>query len=195
MDKRLSEQMGFILEIDRLKRILRQTLISDAGRRENSAEHSWHLAMMAMVLVEYANEPVDVGRVIQMLLVHDLVEIDAGDTYCYDEKGMADKAEREECAARRIFGLLPEEQGRWLRALWDEFEANQTSDANFANALDRLQPMLLNFHTEGISWKEHQVRLEQVLGRNRVIEKGSKGLWEYARRVIDEAVERRYIRG
>ncbi|WP_142849140.1 HD domain-containing protein [Telmatospirillum sp. J64-1] len=187
---RLAAQIDFILEIDRLKLILRQNcLVTDRSHRENSAEHSWHLAVMAILLAEYADEPVDVTRVMKMLLIHDIVEVDAGDTFIYDEAGHADKEERERAAADRLFGMLPEDQGTELRALWDEFEASETADARFANALDRLQPVLLNTATEGERWRAKGVVAEQVLERNSRIGRSSQRLWELVRGRIERAVE------
>lgn len=151
--KRLTQQISFILEIDQLKQIYRQNLILDGSRRENDAEHSWHLAMMAVVLQEYASEPVDLSRVLQMVLLHDIVEIDAGDTFCYDVQAGLDKHEREQKAAKRIFGLLPSDQGEELKNLWLEFEAGESPEARFAAVLDRLQPFLNNYHTEGGTWR------------------------------------------
>jgi 5'-deoxynucleotidase YfbR-like HD superfamily hydrolase len=190
---RLASQLGFVLEIDRLKTVLRRTLIADRSRRENSAEHSWHIALAAVVFAEHAAEPVDVGRVVRMLLVHDVVEIDAGDTFAYDEAGYEDKEERERAAAERIFGLLPADQTAELRALWDEFEAGETPESRFANAVDRLQPMLHNFVTEGHAWRQHGVTGTQVRARNRTIAAGAPELWRFAERMIDEAVARGYI--
>lgn len=191
---RLDQQIQFILEIDRLKQILRQTLLTDGSRRENSAEHSWHLAIMAMLLAEYAPEPVDVLRVIKMLLIHDLVEIDAGDTFCYDVQGNQDKAARELQAADRLFGLLSADQGAELRSLWDEFEAQITSEARFATALDRLQPLLHNQQTEGGTWRLHGVTRDRVMQRMAPIEVGAPELWLYAQTVIDECVDAGYLK-
>jgi putative hydrolase of HD superfamily len=186
---RLARQMQFILEVDRLKEVLRQTVLTQSRRAENDAEHSWHLALMVIVLAEHANAPgLDVLQVLKMVLLHDLVEIDAGDTFVYDEAARADQAEREARAADRIFGLLPEDQGREFRALWEEFEARQTPEARFAAACDRLQPMLLNVHTEGASWRRHGITSDRVLARNGHIVEGSTGLWAYAEAMIAEAV-------
>ncbi len=185
---RLHEQIRFILEIDKLKGVVRRSYLADASRRENSAEHSWHVAVMAAVLAEHANEPVDAGRVVRMLLVHDVVEVDAGDTFVYDDAGAESKAERERRAADRIFGLLPADQGAELRALWEEFEAARTPDARFAAALDRLMPVLHNVHTNGRSWREHGITADRVIGRNRAMADGSRALWEYARGQIERAV-------
>lgn len=190
-NKRLERQIRFILEVDKLKTIQRQTLITDASRQENDAEHSWHLALMALVLGEYAkDEAIDILHVIRMVLVHDLVEIDAGDTYCYDSDGHADKAERENAAAERIFNLLPADQAGEFRALWDEFEAAESAEARFANALDRLQPLMHNAFTNGRMWKKHGIRKSQVVRRNRKIDAGAPDLWTFASDLIDKAVYR-----
>ncbi len=192
---RLQQQMGFIIEIDKLKNILRQTHITGEDRQENDAEHSWHLAVMALILDEYANEKgIDTLHVIKMLLIHDLVEIDAGDTFAYDEKGYEDKEEREEQAAERIFSILPDDQADMIYALWREFEERESPEARFAAALDRLHPMLLNFATEGVAWKKHNVIKEQVTKRNGTIAEGSEALWEYAQAIIEDAVETGYLK-
>ncbi len=188
--ERLQQQVEFLLEIDKLKTIFRRTNLLHADRFENDAEHSWHLALGAMVLAEYANEEVDMGKVIPMVLVHDLVEIDAGDTYCYDEEGAKDKVQREKLAADRIFDLLPTEQSRNLRQLWEEFEGGQTPEARFANAVDRFQPVLFNLRTGGRSWEENGITRKQVDGRVAPIALGSTELWQYINRLLDEAVDR-----
>lgn len=193
MMERLARQIAFIAEIDKLKSIIRQSYLMNRTRQENDAEHTWHIAMMALVLAEHANEPVDVGRVIRMLLVHDLVEIDAGDTMFYDDKGYADKAEREQRAADRIFGLLPADQAAELRALWDEFEERATPDSRFAHTVDRLHPMLQNYYNQGISWQNHSLTSERVLARNRHIGEGSDKLWEYAQAMMQDAVRKGYL--
>jgi putative hydrolase of HD superfamily len=191
VEDRLVRQMEFIGEVDKLKSVYRRTLLMDGTRYENDAEHSWHLALMAVLLREWANEPaLDVGRVIRMVLVHDLVEIDAGDTYCYDERGNLDKPRREALAADRIFALLPADQGAALRALWEEFEARQTPEACFAAALDRVQPLLHNYRTGGVIWDKHGIDCRQVRERNRHVEEGSKALWAYAEAIITEAVRK-----
>ncbi|MTI96149.1 MAG: HD domain-containing protein [Firmicutes bacterium] len=188
--ERLRRQLEFIAEIDKLKTIYRQTvLIADPERRENDAEHSWHLALMAMLLAEHANETVDLPRVMKMVLIHDIVEIDAGDTFCYDEAGNLDKEEREQKAATRLFGLLPEDQGREFWQLWEEFEERRTPEARFAAALDRLQPMLHNFHTDGGTWRRHNITREQVLKRNQPMAQGAVALWDYAEAMLDVAIE------
>jgi putative hydrolase of HD superfamily len=182
---RLARQLHFILELDKLKSVYRRTYLLDETRSENSAEHSWHLALMAIVLAEHANEPLDVGKVIRMVLIHDIVEIDAGDTYIYDVQD--EKAERERRAAERIFGLLPPDQEEEFRALWNEFESAATPEARFASALDRFIPQLHNFHTQGRSWKEHGITSERVLQRNAEISRGSVTLWEWTQVLIERA--------
>lgn len=171
--------MAFCREIDKEKQIGRQTYLADGTRKENDAEHAWHMAVMTLLLSEYANEEIDVLRTMSMLLIHDLVEIDAGDTYAYDEEAKKDQQERERRAADRIFAILPEDQAEKLRALWDEFEAGQTKEACFARAMDNIQPVLLNASSDGKAWKEKNVRLEQVLNRNDNTAKGSETLWQY----------------
>ncbi|MCY3782323.1 MAG: HD domain-containing protein [Chloroflexi bacterium] len=190
---RLQRQLAFIVEIDKAKSILRNSLVIEEGRRENDAEHAWHLGVMAPLLAEYAREKIDVDRVIEMLLVHDLVEIDAGDTFIYDTAAREQQAEKERAAADRIFGLLPPDQAAALRAAWEEFEARQTPEARFAFALDRLQPLLLNFHTRGHAWRKHGVRRAQVMAVNASIAGSAPELWEFARGLIDEAVRRGYL--
>lgn len=186
--ERLQQQLRFVLELDKLKNVYRQTLVLHEDRQENDAEHSFHLALMADILAEYANEPVDVLHVMKMVLIHDAVEVDAGDTYAYDAQGNATKRERELRAADRIFNLLPEEQAAEYRALWDEFEARETADAKFANTLDRLQPLLLNYEKGGISWKRRGIRAEQVKTRNQgVTEEGSAVLGKLVYEVIEAA--------
>lgn len=187
-ETRLEQQLDFLRVVDALKRVDRMTrLIQRSGeisRRENSAEHSWHLALMAMMLVEHANEPVDLARVLQMILVHDIVEIDAGDTFVYDAAAMVGKADREEAAANRIFGLLPDDQKVELLELWHEFEARETPEAKYASALDRLAGMLPNAVNNGGTWNEHHVTVEQVTRRNESIATGSDVLWEHAKQWI-----------
>ena len=181
---RLEQQIAFILEIDKVKNIFRQTPLSDGNRKENDAEHSWHIALMAILLKEHAEDEVDVLKVMTMVLLHDLVEIDAGDTYAYDSVGMQSKREREVKAADRIFGLLPEDQGAYFRALWDEFEAYETADAKYAHLLDNFQPMLLNDASDGVSWREHDVKKSQIYKRNERIEETSKVIWEKMQEVV-----------
>lgn len=191
---RLAKQIEFVVEIDKLKGIVRQTLLTDGSRQEDSAEHSWHLAVMVMVLSEYAQEEgIDLLRVLKMVLVHDLVEIDAGDTYCYDEDGNEGKLEREKSAAERIFGLLPREQSTEFYALWDEFESRKTAEARFAAALDRLQPLLNNYRTRGRMWQKHGINSSQVVSRNQLIEDGAPDLWKYAANMIRDAVRKGWL--
>jgi len=192
--ERLRSQLEFVLEIDRLKGVLRRTLLNDGSRLENSAEHSWHLALMALVLCEWADEEIDVVRTVEMVLLHDIVEIDAGDTFCYDEEAHRDKEERERRAAERIFGLLPAEQERRFHELWREFEERSSPESRFANAVDRLQPMMHNYLTEGHSWQEHGVVREQVEQRNRPIDDGAPELWAFARRFLEDAVAQGWLR-
>lgn len=189
--ERLGRQLRFIREIDRLKSVLRQTTLVDASRRENSAEHSWHLAMMAVTFGEHAPPGADLSRVVTMLLLHDIVEIDAGDTFIYAPAATLAESERaERAAADRIFALLPPDQAEQFRACWDEFEERRTAEARFARALDRLQPMLANYHTGGGTWRSHGVTADQVLAKVRLIEDGSATLGGYARQLIADAVER-----
>ncbi len=191
---RLTAQIDFILEIDKMKTILRQNVpITQPYRQENDAEHSWHLAMMALLLADYADRPVDPARVVKMLLIHDLVEIDAGDTFIYDEAAHHDKEDREQRAADRIFGLLPDDQRDELRGLWDEFEARQSDDARFAAALDRLQPVLLNHATQGGRWRKNGVTAAKVLNRTKIVADGSQALWELLQDRVRDAVEQGYI--
>ena len=184
MNETLEKQLAFIMELDKIKNITRQTYISDGSRKENDAEHSWHLALMCFVLAEYSNEPIDVLKTMKMVLMHDVIEIDAGDTYAYDVEGNKTKRERELRAAERIYAILPDEQAKEYRALWDEFEAMETPEAKFANVLDKLQPLLLNDTTNGIAWEEHGIKASQVLKRNARVHEGSEELWEYAKALI-----------
>lgn len=188
IDERLRRQLGFLIEVDRLKSVVRQNRISDASRRENTAEHSWHLALFASVLCEHAGAEVDGARVVQMLLVHDIVEIDAGDTPLHDEANAAAQAEREAAAADRLFGLLPGDQAATFRALWEEFEAAETDDARFARAVDRLQPILLNHVVGGGTWTDYDVDVTQVRAKTQRIEAGSAVLWRTAEAVFADAV-------
>lgn len=194
-NERLNKQLEFIVEIDKAKRVLRRTLLMDGSRNENDAEHSWHLAVMAMLLHEHSDvKDLDLARVIKMVLVHDIVEIDAGDTFAYDPSAQKDQAERERRAADRIFGMLPAEQGAEIRALWEEFEEGKTPEAKFAIALDRLQPFLHNYHTCGGTWKLHQVTKPQVTKRAQPIAEASKSLWEYVQWMIDDAVQQGFLK-
>lgn len=186
--ERLIQQMKFIVEVDKVKKVIRQTYLADASRKEDDAEHSWHLALMAVLLQEYSNEKVDLAKVIPMVLIHDLVEIDAGDTYAYDEIGKATKNERETKAADRIFGILPEDQGGWFRSLWEEFEAGETPEAKFAHVLDNCQPLLLNDASDGKSWAEHEVKKSQIYKRNEHTSDGSREIWEYMKKLVDKHV-------
>ena len=187
--ERLSRQIAFIVEVDQLKNIFRQTVNTVSGRAENDAEHSWALCLLVITLAEHANVPhLDVLRALKMVIIHDLVEIDAGDTFAYDTKNMADQHARECLAADRIFGLLPPSQSSEFRALWDEFEARQTPEAKVAAAVDRFHPMLLNCSTEGAAWKKHGITSERVLARNAHIAEGSTDLWAYAQAMVSRAV-------
>jgi 5'-deoxynucleotidase YfbR-like HD superfamily hydrolase len=191
--ERFERQIRFVLEIDKLKTIIRRTYLLNADRAENTAEHSWHLAIMAILLAEHANEPIDVAKVVKMVLVHDIVEIDAGDTYFYDTAAALDKAERENAAAQRIFGILPPDQSEELRMLWKEFEAGKTADARFALALDRFMPQLHNYYTRGRSWAEHGITADRVLERNASMAEGSEKLWECARALLNDAVAQGFL--
>lgn len=187
---RLEQQMNFIMEVDKLKTIFRQNYITGGTRKENDAEHSWHLAMMAYILGEHSNEEVDVLKTIGMLLIHDLVEIDAGDTYAFDSNGSVDKFDREKRAAERVFSILPEDQGQKLMDLWLEFEAQDTPESKFANAIDKIQPVLLHKITDGKSWKEHNVSLSQIEKRQAKTPEASTKIWEYTKEIIDEHVKK-----
>lgn len=190
MDERLKQQLEFALEIDKEKNIFRQTHLSGHGRNENDAEHAWHMAIMAYVLREYANEPVDIARVMLMCLVHDIVEIDAGDTYAYDAEGLKTQKARENTAKERIFSLLPDEQKQELMQLFDEFEEFATPESKFAHAMDNLQPLLLNNSNGGGDWKEHDVSAEQVYGRQRKTRLGSERLYEETDRILQENIRK-----
>ena len=192
---RLQRQIGFILEVDKAKGILRSTHVSVADRRENDGEHAWHVALIALVLAEYAPPGIDLLRVIAMLLLHDIVEIDAGDVNVYDAEARVGQLARERRAADRIYGLLPSEQGLEFRELWEDFEARESPEARFAASIDRLQPLLLNYHTQGATWRDREVTRAQVLAVNAHIADGSQELWELARAVIDDAAEHGYLRG
>lgn len=194
MDERLRKQLDFILEVDKSKFVVRQTYLTDGIRKEDDAEHSWHIALMAILLAEYSNEPVDVLRVVSMLLVHDLIEIDAGDTYAYDNKGNETKRERELVAADRIFNILPNDQAKMIRGLWDEFEAGETKEAKFAITLDKTQPIMLNDATDGRAWMEHGVKKEQIMARNKKTPDGSVKIWDYFEKIINKNVEKGRIK-
>ncbi|HSU15385.1 HD domain-containing protein [Longimicrobium sp.] len=189
----LERRIRFALEADRLKSVIRRTRLVDGSRRENSAEHSWHLALLAVLLADTAGPGVDAARVVRMLLVHDVVEVEAGDTFAYDVDANLGRDERERLAAERTFGLLPAEQGGELRALWEEFEAGESADARFAVALDRFQPLLLNFYGGGGSWLEHGIARAQVLRRMAPIEHGAPALWPFVVRTIDRACAEGWI--
>ena len=193
-NERLNAQLRFILEVDKLKRVLRQNLLVDGSRRENSAEHSWHLALSARTFAEYAPEGTDIDRVIEMLSIHDIVEIDAGDTFVFQPGDVESQAERERAAADRIFPLLPEDQAASARELWEEFEARQTAEARFARAIDRLSPMLANWHNEGGTWVRFGITRSQVMANVKLIVEGSEALGSYATALIDDADRRGYFR-
>lgn len=182
MDETLNQLFTFITEIDKEKFIGRQTYLSDGVRKENDAEHAWHMVIMVLLLSEYSNEDIDILKTISMLLIHDIVEIDAGDTYAYDENAKKTQKEREEKAAKRIFGLLPKEKGEQLMNLWREFEARETPEAKFARTMDNLQPMMLNAVTDGKAWVEHDVSIDQIMKRNARTAEGSETLWNYAKK-------------
>lgn len=186
--ERMDKQLAFLMEIDKVKNIFRQTWLADGKRKENDAEHSWHLAVAAFLLKEYAPQGVDLLKVILMVLIHDLVEIDAGDTYAYDAKGAETKRAREEKAADRIFGILPEDQGRYFRELWEEFESYESGEAKYAHLLDNFQPLLLNHASGGLSWREHNVKKSQIYKRNERIEETSSQVWERMKEIIDEHI-------
>ncbi|HGY9597139.1 TPA: HD domain-containing protein [Vibrio campbellii] len=193
--ERLEKQLALLIELDQLKSVLRRTRVKSADRRlENSGEHSWHVALMAVLMQEHANAPIDIARVMKMLLIHDVVEIDAGDTFVYDVAASKEQEKKELKAAERLFGMLPSDQGDELFALWKEFEAAQSDDAKYAKALDRLIPMLLNYHNDGQSWKEHGVTREQALTINKRIEFGSVTLWDKAKELIEEATEKGWLK-
>ncbi|MCR4888275.1 MAG: HD domain-containing protein [Ruminococcus sp.] len=194
MDERLKKQLDFMLELDKMKNLYRQTYVLHEDRKENDAEHSWHIAILAFLLAEYSNEPIDVTHVMKMVLLHDVIEIDAGDTYCYDTEGYKSKAEREEKAARRIFGLLPDDQRDEFYALWREFEDSETADARFAAVLDRIQPLMLNYTKGGISWQEHGIAKEQVLNRNKEYFSSSDKLADVIKSVINDAHEKGWLK-
>lgn len=194
INEKLEKQIQFIAEADKAKNIFRQTKIHDGTRQENDAEHSWHLALMAFLLSEYSIDPkIDILKVVKMCIIHDIVEIDAGDTFCYDAAANMDKLERENKAAARIFGMLPDNQRDELISLWQEFDAMETPEAKYAASLDRLQPVLLNYLTKGGSWHEHNIIKAQVVNRNKRIADGAPELWEFASNLIDDAVSKGYL--
>ena len=195
INERLAKQLALIMELDQLKAVLRRTRVKCADKRfENSAEHSWHVALMAILLEEHANEPVEISRVLKMLLLHDIVEIDAGDTFVYDATASTLQEEKELEAAERLFGMLPEDQEQELMAIWSEFESAETADARFAKALDRIIPILMNHNNQGQSWVEHGIARQQVIDINQRIEKGSTTLWQKALQVIDDSVSKGWLK-
>lgn len=194
MNARLQQQIDFIIEIDKLKQVFRRSYLIDQSRHENDAEHSWHLAMMALVLAEHATEQIDIARVVKMVVIHDIVEVDAGDVFLYDEEATKNKAVREQQAAERLFGMLPADQASDFRATWEEFEARQTAEARFAAALDRLQPLIHHIQSKGKTWQEHGVTLDRVMQRNSHIADASPALWEYAQSLIQHAVAEGYLK-
>ena len=189
-NERIRKQIDFILEADKEKNILRQTHLSGNGRRENDAEHAWHMAVMIYLLKEYANEEFDIAKAMLMALIHDIVEIDAGDTYAYDPKGLETKEAREDQAAKRLFGLLPKDQGEELRSLFEEYEANETPEARFVRVMDNFQPLLLNNSNDGRDWKEHGITKSQVLKRHMKTKLGSNVIWERSEKIIEDNVRR-----
>ena len=194
MNDKLKQQLNFILEIDKEKNILRQTHLSGHGRRENDAEHAWHMAIMAYLLKEYSNEPVDITKVMIMCLIHDIVEIDAGDTYAYDTEGLKTQKAREDAAKERIFSLLPNAQKEELTALFDEFEEARTAESRFAHVMDNLQPLLLNNSNGGADWREHEVYASQVYGRQQKTRYGSKQLYEITDQILKENIKKGNIK-
>lgn len=194
-NQRLMKQMALIMELDQLKSVLRRTRVKCADHRlENSAEHSWHVALMAILLQEHANAPVDISRVVKMLLLHDIVEIDAGDTFVYDDAASEQQEQKELQAAERLFGMLPEDQGEALFSVWREFEAAESDDAKFAKAIDRIIPILMNHNSQGQSWVEHGIARQQVININQRIEKGSEVLWQKALEIIDDSVANGWLK-
>lgn len=192
---RLQKQIGFIVEVDKLKHVLRQSVLINDRRRENDAEHSWHLAVMAMLLSEHVKEDnLDLFKVMKMVLIHDIVEIDAGDTFAYDEEGYEDKEEREMKAAQRIFNLLPTDQAIKMKELWLEFEEKATPESRYAASLDRLQPLLLNYHSEGHTWKMPGVTSEKVYERMAVIKESTPQIWDYVVEIVEDSIDRGYLK-
>jgi putative hydrolases of HD superfamily len=190
--QRIEKQMNFIVEIDKVKSIIRKSRIFHNKRYENDAEHGWHISLMALILSEYANDEIDVGKVIKMALIHDLVEIDAGDTLLYAANRNDATIDERKCA-ERIFGMLPEDQCNEFLALWEEFEAKETAEARFASAMDRLEPLMQNYHDNGHTWKKHNITAEKVLKLNKQIDKGSNTIWDYAKSLIDESIQKGYL--
>lgn len=191
----IDSQLNFILELEKLKGVIRQTILLTGERQENTAEHSWHIAIAALTLAPFADKPIDISRVVKMLLIHDIIEIDAGDTFAFDKDGYEDKFEREKAAADRIFGLLPDEQGEGFKSLWLEFEMVETNDSEFANAIDRLLPFLQNVYTEGqSSWVRHGISVDQVIKRNEISSRASKELWATMQKLIERSVEQGWLK-
>jgi len=193
-NNRLLKQITFIKEIDRLKHVMRRSILLSGERRENTAEHCWHVGVMAMLLCEYSNEPVDAVKVMKMLIIHDIIEIESGDTYVYDTAGLADQEERESLAADKLFGMLPDDQNEEFRVLWDEFEAKSTAESKFAKAIDRLMPLLHNVGTDGLVWLENDVHVSQVMNlMESSIAGGSKELWQLAKGLIEDSVNKGWL--
>jgi len=193
--ERLLKQIEFIVEIDKLKRVYRQNVLIGTTQHENDAEHSWHMAVMAILLSEYsATTELDILRVLKMLIIHDMVEIHAGDTFCYDDEGNKDKLDREQKAAKKLFNILPSDQAREIMDLWQEFEKMETPEACFAASLDRLQPLLLNYHTNGHTWKRPGITSERVLQRNSVLEANAPYLWNYVKELINDSIHKGYLK-
>lgn len=187
MEERFIKQIAFIVEVDKIKHIIRKTRLFDDSRYENDAEHSWHLCMMAMILQEYSNEKIDLIKVLKMVVIHDIVEIDAGDYIVYTDK-LDEKKEKELDGAKRIFGLLPDDLSKEMFNLWQEFEAKESKEAKFAAALDRLEPLMQNYHTKARSWNENDIKGDIVLGVNKQIDKGSSYLWKFAKNMVEECI-------
>lgn len=192
---RLMKQIEFITEIDKLKQVFRQNVVIGTNRKENDAEHSWHLAIMAILLSEYScDRNIDMLKVVKMLLIHDLVEIDAGDTFCYDEKGYEDKEDREKKAAEKLFNVLPYDQAQEVWSLWREFEELNTPEARFAACLDRFQPLILNHNTNGHTWQKPGVTSQKVLKRNELLKENAPELWNYVEKVVKESITKGYLK-
>lgn len=192
--ERFKKQMAFALEVDKIKKITRQTYLSDGSCKENDAEHSWHLALMTLLLSEYSNRDIDILKTVKMVLIHDIVEIDAGDTYAYDDEGNKTKKQREMAAAKRIFGILPQDQADEYISIWEEFEEGKTCEALFAHAMDNIQPIMLNDASEGKSWREHDVHKDRVLNRNQITKKASDKAWEYVNEIVERNISKGYLR-
>ena len=190
----LQKQIAFIKEIDKIKYIQRRSKLFNSDRRENDAEHSWHIAMMAIVLAEYSNKPINILKVLKMLLIHDIVEIDAGDTFVYSTTKSHTNTEEELIAAKRIFGLLPEEQAKEFISIWEEFEEGVTEEAKFAKSMDRFEPLLQDVSNDGGTWMEFNVPFQQVYDINKAIKNGSKIIWDYAENLINESVKKGFLR-